>query len=1257
MTGHIVGIETQKEFSEDEWIPFILREPDTFAGSVVREPKVEITFDRKEQVMQRSVLDASQAVKHLFVETLSNALDSIQRAREANLPVGFLHVDLEVEGPGIISITNSSADIMPIRRNERGVWIPQSLLGSLLSSSNYKAKGKTWAGKNGMGGSLANIFSDLFVVEVWDHVRKLYYRQRWRDNMTLEGDAEVRELPAEEGPPAFPDGCGMVKVTYRLQLERFGYEDTDSYPEDLMEYYIRKVMEGSFICHGLPCRVRYGNFEKVFAVDGVEAYSRLFLEEPATDGRKMVYVHRGKHEVEAVVYDTPDAGYQVSFVNGQMTNQGGVHVDEILKPLVQKCNAILTETEKEEAKLTVNDLLLHITVFISVRVPDPKFTSQTKERLSSPRPASIHWHEGLLEELREWEMVGAIREALLAKKRRVLSKTDGKKSKFVNIPNAEDANKAGGPESHLCRLVVCEGNSAKNYALEALDYRQGGRDYLGIYPLSGKIINVANATMEQIVNNKQITELKAMLGLVSDADLADDFHYHRLRYGAVEIMTDADGDGSHIRGLLMLFLALDFPGFLFRECLQTWMTPLVRAVRTRNQTLSFYTLKDFGDWKRQMAETNEDLKKWKIKYYKGLGSSDTAEIKEDCLQNTVLVQAMEEGDRERLFNAFDKGRVSFRKEQVYRRVQHGDQRGPINLKRQSIQQFIDTDWLDYTLLSINRAIPNLMDGLKVSERKALWYGLKYLKGEMKTSQVANDTANKMDYPHNEDILTKTISNMTQDFPGSNNLAYFQGRGKFGSMYRHEASAGRYTYVAPNWWLRLVFRPEDDDIMPMMSEEGKECEPEFLLPILPMVLVNGCLGIATSVSTFVPAYNPMDLVQEIRRKLTMDSETRVLLVPYYRGFKGTVELLVDRKKEHSEKLSNYRSEMERERSNTNADRETIAETHHDDDDRGNDHPSTETVDPESTAAVGKKKEPPIVMMSNRIRGPQKTVFDARTYEGTLPGHINAIQFCGCYRELPGKMVRVTELPIGFAGEDYKRLLDSWRERKLIKDYDNHSKVNSMDFTIRGIEDVTYQSLSLIRRMGITNQNLLTPVGGFPGDCQTAQLKGDENDRYLPERYEDVYSILDTFVQCRLHYYQIRKNNKVNRLRGELKRLQLKLQFIQLVLGGTLPIHGTNIEVVEASMKMHELPIDLLDHTPIKAFTQNEVDRLQSRIDVLGLEFNEYASLTPSQIWLQDLDEFEKVYGKHHKGAEGSKFVIREDEGLPNSPDEMMFAMEE
>jgi DNA topoisomerase-2 len=436
--------------------------------------------------------------------------------------------------------------------------------------------------------------------------------------------------------------------------------------------------------------------------------------------------------------------------------------------------------------------------------------------------------------------------------------------------------------------------------------------------------------------------------------------------------------------------------------------------------------------------------------------------------------------------------------------------------------------------------------------------------------------------------------MTQDFPGSNNLAYFQGRGKFGAMYRHHPSAGRYTYVAPNWWLRMVFRPEDDDIMPMMSEEGKECEPEFLIPILPMVLVNGCLGIATSVSTFVPAYNPMDIVQELKRKLTNGSPVRTLLVPYYRGFKGTVELLVDRKKEHREMLASH------------------------------------LID-EKTSGV---------KMSSRLRGPKKTVFDARTYESELPRCINAIQFCGCYQEKPGNVVRVTELPIGFAGEDYKILLDSWREEKRIKGFDNHSKVNSMDFTIYGVGDPTYQSLCLVRRMGITNQNLITPVGGFPADTTTALLKGENNERYLPEKYDDVYSILDTYMECRLHYYKIRKNNILSRMNMEQYRLKNKQKFIRLVLDGELNIQQMTMDVIESIMRKNSLPNELLDHTSIKAFTKEEVIRLSDKIAKLEQEISGYHSKSLQQIWLEELEEFEEAYGKHYKN-ETVKFSIKED----------------
>lgn len=1182
-------METAKQFLEDDWIPFILREPDTFVGSCVRTTSNEYIYDITADKIRRQEMDACPAIKHLFVELLSNAQDSIYRSIESKLPV--MGIEVQFNKHGEIIITNSSADIIPVCKNSKNVYIPEMVLGRLLSSSNYNMKNKKVIGKNGMGGTLANVFSIRFIVEVFDHVRKLYYCQKWKNNMTLDGEPVLYEWEPTTGHIRYMNGddrilakgCGSVRVTYQVDMARFGYGEMDDYPDDLIQYFIRLVLESSLTCKGVSVNVQYGDFHKKFKISDIAEYGNMYFQR--VPSKSLRYVFRNSAgdtdvPVEAILYDTPDEGFQVSFVNGQLTVLGGVHVDEIMKPICSHVTKTIMETEKEDPKLNVYDLLNHVTLILFVRLPDPKFTSQTKERLSSPRP-SIHWHTDLLKMINEWDLIENIREIIQVKKRRLLSKTDGKKVKFINIPKAEDANKAGTSESRLCTLLITEGDSAKNYALASLAYREGGRDYIGIYPLSGKIINVMNAGVDQVMENKQVREMKIMLGLQMGKKYETEEDYKTLRYGNVEIMTDQDGDGAHIKGLIMLFLSMDFPGILFRGALRSWLSPLVRAIRSKSNVQRFYTMYDFDKWYSKLSET--ERRKYKIRYYKGLGSSDRDEVKEDCENMRLITMTMDEQDREELKKAFDRNTVGFRKEQVMNRLinsvteqdddAHDSSEPPSTTL--SVKRFVHTDLLDYTLLSINRAIPNLMDGLKVSERKILWYALKYLRGEMKTAQMANDTANQMNYLHNEDILAATISAMAQDFPGSNNLPHLLGRGQFGTLYRKKPSAGRYTHVSANWWLRYVYREEDDAVLPMITEEGKECEPEFCVPIIPMCLINGVCGIATSASTFIPAYNPADVVHELRCILQArlgEKENHHTLFPWYRGFRGNIDLIVE-------------NACIQPRQGVKHTDMNIGEVRH------------------------------LCKDSNDVVG---------------------LQFTGNYI-CEKKNVRVTEIPVGFSGEKYKQLLDSWRVRKTISDYKNLCVDNNIDFLISGVEYPSYQSLNLVRRVSSRNQVLLTPLDGFCTDLKTTLVKGTNCKRYFPKKYSNVYEIMMTYVTSRLYYYQLRKNNIITYRETELKKHNYKLKFIELLINKKISL-DMPLTRIEEIMTEEKIPTELLDSTSIKSVTREEREKLILKIKKMEDELREWINRPIEILWLEELQEFEDAYVRHYGK---SSFRIRKD----------------
>ena len=181
----------------------------------------------------------------------------------------------------------------------------------------------------------------------------------------------------------------------------------------------------------------------------------------------------------------------------------------------------------------------------------------------------------------------------------------------------DDANFAGTRKSHLCTLILTEGDSAKSMAIAGLSVV--GRDKYGVFPLKGKMLNVRDASIKQITNNQEITNLKKIIGLETNKKYKD---IKSLRYGKVMIMTDQDHDGSHIKGLFLNMIHSEWPELLKLGFVVCMVTPIIKAIKG-NRIKSFYTLTDYNQWKETV-----NVSQWKIKYYKGLGTSTSKEAKE-----------------------------------------------------------------------------------------------------------------------------------------------------------------------------------------------------------------------------------------------------------------------------------------------------------------------------------------------------------------------------------------------------------------------------------------------------------------------------------------------------------------------------------------------------------------------------------------------------------------------------------------------------
>jgi len=194
-------------------------------------------------------------------------------------------------------------------------------------------------------------------------------------------------------------------------------------------------------------------------------------------------------------------------------------------------------------------------------------------------------------------------------------------------------------------------------------------------------------------------------------------------------------------------------------------------------------------------------------------------------------------------------------------------------------------------------IPNVLDGLKESQRKVLYACLKKrLTSQTKVAQLAGSVAEITQYHHGEQNLLDTIVKLAQNFVGSNNIPYLTRDGQFGSLLEggEDSAAARYIYTCLEKTTRLLFREEDDAVLNYVVSDGETVEPEYYLPVLPMILVNGCSGIGTGWSSSVPAHNPKDLIHWIKEWISNESEGDIEvehedLVPWYNNFTGSITL--------------------------------------------------------------------------------------------------------------------------------------------------------------------------------------------------------------------------------------------------------------------------------------------------------------------------------------------------------------------------------
>jgi len=883
----------------------ILELPDTYIGSIDTHKEDRWIFNESVGRMAMSSVEFCPGFYKLFDEVLVNALDHRVRlmttlAGGADVhPVKNIWVTIE---PDRITVRNDGDGIPVEKHATEGMYVPEMIFGHLLTSSNYnKEEEKTIGGKNGYGAKLANIFSKEFRVETLDHRAAKKYKQTWTNNMTK---CDKPSITAGGAKP-------YTEISYVPDLARFHWLPSAdgsavmTIPEDMISVMKTRVLDAA-ACAGKECKVHLNG--KLVPCNTFQKYVELYIgdvekasnDSAVDDKKKMVaYEKCGERwELAAVLTKSlhgdsvPDERH-ISFVNGICTRRGGKHVEHVVKTVLGD----FCELAKKKAKLDVTTGMLKDSVvfFINSTIVNPAFDTQTKETLTTPLSkwgSKPEISGKFCDQLIKIGLLDEAQAALEAKNARDTKKTDGKKRSTVRgIPKLEDATWAGTAKSDECTLILTEGDSAATTAISGL--KVVGRDRYGVFPLRGKLLNVKDISAAKKTANAELTHIKQILGLVHGKTYND---VKQLRYGRIMIMTDQDVDGSHIKGLLINLFHTDWPSLLHLNFICCMMTPLLKATRGKN-TMCFYSQPEFEAWASTQADGSTG---WKVKYYKGLGTSTAAEAREYFASMNTLDFEWDETADKSINLAFKKDRADDRK--VWLSDTYDRSRQLVVVaggSKVGYSKFIHDELIHFSSADNIRSLPCVLDGLKPSQRKILWACLKRnLVSEIKVAQLAGYVSENAAYHHGEASLTSTIVGMAQNFVGSNNINLLYPGGQFGSRLKggQDAASPRYIHTHLEAIARALFKKEDDGILSHIDDDGQLVEPENYFPVLPLLLVNGCIGIGTGFSTDVPAHNPQDLVDVLRLRLTGGKHDFVglKLKPWYYGYRGSITDAVDGK---------------------------------------------------------------------------------------------------------------------------------------------------------------------------------------------------------------------------------------------------------------------------------------------------------------------------------------------------------------------------
>lgn len=1164
----------------------VLNRPNTYIGSIKKDERLMWILDENERVFKQKEIEFVPGLYKCFDEILVNASDRTILDETCD----EIRVNID-ETINKITIYNNGIGIPIEIHKEYEMYVPEMLFGNLLTSSNYNdKKTRIVGGVNGIGAKACNIFSKFFSVETVDKNKKYY--QEFTNNMFEKTEPVITKLDKKSKKT-------YTSISFIPDLERFGLKTLTN---DIILLFKKRVYD---IAACTQRKVKVYLNDELINIACFEDYIRMHQNSNPTN---TIYEKMNDRWEIGFMYDKMETGFkQVSYVNSICTYQGGSHVEYITNQLTTKVIALIKNKSKD-LNVKPTNVKENITIFIKSTIENPEFSSQSKETLTSKSSlfgSVCEITDKFIKEIAKTGFIDDIMELSKMKQMKELNKTDGKKkSVLLDVPKLVDAKWAGTRQASKCALFLTEGDSAKTLAINGISII--GRERYGVFPLKGKPLNVREATIEQIKNNEEVNNLKKILGLKHGTKYNTETERNKLRYGKIILLFDQDLDGSHIKGLLINAFHHFWKDLLLNGFIEIMSTPIVKIYNANdnkrmNALQTFYTLQDYQNWEKEQGAS---IKKYKQKYYKGLGTfckSEAEDIFRDFDKRIIKI-TMEEIEKElietessetkieddmKVIDEINKMKGIFKpkKETTTKTTRRKREKidpnrdittfDPIvlafdqqmadfrkkwlqNYNKQNIIKemsgnldvgdFINKELIHFSNYDNIRSIP-MIDGFKPSQRKVLYTCLKKkLYHEMKVAQLACSVAEITEYHHGEASLQGTIVNLAQDFVGTNNINLLVPCGQFGTRLtggmmgpKSDVASARYIFTMLSDVTKKIFREEDEYVYNYLIEENKLIEPECFAPIIPTILINGATGIGTGFSVNIPCYNPIDILNNLRKLIT--KKIMINMTPWYQGFKGSIEKI-----------------------------------------------------------------------------------DATSYHTY-----------GIFELVDENTVKIKELPIGTWTNKYIEFLKQisqfdkqLEEKHILSHYDDNSNSDNIDITVTFIDG---KLIELIKQNSLMSELKLISV------LKTSNMNlCDENG--VVKHYNTTHDLLTYFYEFRYEWYEKRKEYYLKLLKNQLDFIYYRKLFIEYVVNKKIIIEkrqkfdiikdieqnkfpklSTNINATEDE-KNYKYLVDL----PLFSLTLEKISEYEFEFEQKKNEYEIYFKKTIENIWLEELDEFEVSYNK-------------------------------